>query len=421
MTGGRRPGPPTDPVDPRAPASPPTRSSPACSPALALVGALDHQPHSRSNEPVPRPDVVDGAPRRGRRRCRSMYRRRYPCGRLAAVLAGQLACEAGTCRRPQLAGRARRRLLARRPHRGAAADVRLRRRAGGRARRPCMVAGVADDEVDVVDAIAAVGLLTAGVRARRQPAAAAPPPRIARRSRRAGRARARPARPRAGRRGAQPHRPRAARHRRPLGQRDGDPGLGRPAQPGRRPDEADRDAGERRAHRAPDDGRAAPGARRAARSGRRGAGRCRCRRSPTCRRSSRAPAGCPVRLAVTGRPGARARRRRRVRVPHRPGGADERQPPRRAGRHRRRPGDVLGRRRRDRRRRRRARRVDAPHGDAGYGLIGMQERATAARRHVPGRTAARRRLVGSRRRSRSNRDSSRRATAAGRRATTLVS
>ena len=70
--------------------------------------------------------------------------------------------------------------------------------------------------------------------------------------------------------------------------------------------------------------------------------------------------------AAAGLPGAprrdrrrrpRARRRRRVGVPHRAGGADERQPPRRARRQRRRARDVRGDRRRRPRRGRRPRRV----------------------------------------------------------------
>ena len=85
--------------------------------------------------------------------------------------------------------------------------------------------------------------------------------------------------------------------------------------------------------------------------------RCRCRPSPTCPSLVDTTAGLPVRLAVTGVVDHVPAGVGVSRLPHRAGGADQRQPPRRARRQRRRARDVHGDRRRRPRRGRRPRRV----------------------------------------------------------------
>ena len=214
---------------------------------------------------------------------------------------------------------------------------------------------------------------------------------------------ARSARPRAGRRGAEPHRPRAARHRRPLGERDGDPGVGGPrATWPTRPRTPPRLLREHRAHGPPGDGRAAPGARRAARRRRRRRQRrCRCRRSTTSRRSSTRRRACRCAWPSTGVAERVPAGVGVSRVPRRPGGAHERQPPRRAGRHDRRAGDVHGGRRRGRTSPTTAAALDGRTAPTGYGLVGMQRAGGGGRRHVHRRPAAGRRVAGQRARSRS--------------------
>ena len=208
--------------------SPPTRCSPSSSPwSRSCVHA--GSPQLRRRRSGPRSDVVDAAPRR----------RGHVAADVPAAAPDRRARRHH--RRPDRlrAARRRRRQLDRRcsspptpsaPTRGTATA------AGDRRRRRwpsacCSSSASSTTRSRVVDAIAAIVHVRGGVRARRQPAPAPSARRLARRPGRAGRAGAGDPGPRARRRGADPHRPRAARHRRPLRQRDGDPGQRGAPQP----------------------------------------------------------------------------------------------------------------------------------------------------------------------------------------------
>ena len=181
-------------------------------------------------------------------------------------------------------------------------------------------------------------------------------------------ARARAARGAGRGRRAAAHRPRAARRRRPRGLAHGRAGAGARRDRTGHP----RGDGVDRGPRPPRDGGDAPDALAAARRGR----PRRARPDPGARRARRGGrprARCgPAGLADgRGRPAPAGSRARAVRVPHRPGGGDERRPPRGP-----RGGDdhpaLRARRPGDRRRRRRQRRGARPTG--GHGLTGMRER-----------------------------------------------
>ena len=341
------------------------------------VPALGHQPH-RERRAVPHPDVVDGGPRRSWRRRRSRSGGATRCGRWPSSSPRQLACEGWHVFGPELAGRARRRLLAGRPHRGSAPDVRVRRRPRWSCSSAARLAIVAGD-VDLIDVIPAIGLLTAAfvigdnLRRRRDHLES-----LADRADRAERERDLLARERVAE-----ERNRIARELHDIVAHSVSVMVIQASAARRnlvaRPDEAIAAAGERRAHRAPDDGRAAPGARRAALRRRPRAGRAAAdARRPPRRSSTSARRRAAHPPDDHRRPRARAGRRRRVGVPHRPGGADQRPPPRRARRHRRRSrsrapsatstivvsDDGRG--------------ASSTDDGGGYGLVGMRERATAA-------------------------------------------